>query len=191
MSLLPYILSELDDLSYPNIYDQHFGLGLQNHDLLHHAAPRILSVPFRSGYVRPFRRIAEDDSGVSNFAIDKDGLKVNLDVQQFKPEEIDVKVVDDYVVVHAKHEERSDQHGYISREFTRRYKIPETVNAEALASKLSSDGILTIQAPKKAIAADGGQQRSIPVVQTNQPAIKQATKKDEQKKNQSADKMES
>lgn len=70
-------------------------------------------------------------------------------MQQFKPEEINVKVVDDYIVVDGKHEERQDKHGFISRQFTRKYKLPPNVNVEAIQSKLSSDGILSIVAPKK------------------------------------------
>ncbi|KAI5695745.1 hypothetical protein M8J75_002867 [Diaphorina citri] len=172
MSLIPYLLNELEDLAYPNIYDQHFGLGYSPRDLLPSA--RVLSVPLRSGYLRPWRHVLESESGVSNFDLDKEGLKVNLDVQQFKPEEIDVKVVDNYIVVHAKHEERSDQHGFISREFTRRYKIPDSVDANAISSKLSSDGVLSIQAPKKAVEGGAGE-RAIPVVQTNQPAVQQSS----------------
>ncbi len=75
--------------------------------------------------------------------------QVSLDVQQFKPEEINVKVVDDHVVVEGKHEERQDKHGFISRQFTRRYLLPPNVNIEAVKSSLSSDGILSISAPKK------------------------------------------
>lgn len=73
---------------------------------------------------------------------------MSLDVQQFKPEELKVKVVEDYIVVEGKHDERSDQHGFISRQFTRRYKIPENVDKAALVSNLSSDGVLTLKAPK-------------------------------------------
>lgn len=98
---------------------------------------------------------------------------MNLDVQQFKPEEVNVKIADNYVIVNAKHEERSDEHGFISREFTRRYLLPKDVNAEALTSSLSSDGVLSIQAPPKAITNDKGNERQIPVTKTNAPAIKQ------------------
>lgn len=38
--------------------------------------------------------------------LDKDRFSVLLDVQHFAPEELSVKVVGDYVEVHAKHEER-------------------------------------------------------------------------------------
>lgn len=130
-------------------------------------------------------------------------------MQQFKPEEIDVKIVDDYIVVEGKHEEREDRHGSISRQFTRRYKLPSNVNMEDIVSNLSSDGILSVTAPKKVcyisivlilflwlfiiIYIDGIQvseetgTRQIPIIQTNQPAINE-TKSGTR---DSGDKMES
>ena len=50
---------------------------------------------------------------------------VKVDVQHFKPDEIQVKTVDNRVVIQAKHEEREDEHGYICREFTRQYVLPK------------------------------------------------------------------
>ena len=78
-------------------------------------------------------------------------VQVNLDVQQFKPEELKVKVIDEFLIVEAKHEERTDHHGFVSRQFTRRYKLPQDIDAQALVSKLSSDGVLSLEAPKKVI----------------------------------------
>lgn len=80
---------------------------------------------------------------------DKEEFRVNLDVQQFKPQELKVKVTEGYLVVEAKHEERSDEHGFISRQFTRRYKLPQDVDPSTVVSALSSDGILSLHAPKK------------------------------------------
>ena len=95
-----------------------------------------------------------------------------MDVQQFKPEEITVKVSNDYVVVEGKHEEKQDKHGFISRQFTRRYKLPDNVLQENITSTISSDGILSVIAPKKVEAIENSAGRQIPVTQTNQPAIK-------------------
>lgn len=75
--------------------------------------------------------------------------QVILDVQQFSPDEITVKTVDNYVIVEAKHEERQDEHGYISRHFVRRYVLPSSHDLDNVTSTLSSDGVLTITAPKK------------------------------------------
>lgn len=60
-----------------------------------------------------------------------------------------VKTVDDHVVVTASHEERVDEHGLISRQFTRRYMLPEGIEAEQITSTLSADGILVVEAPRK------------------------------------------
>ncbi|EZA57515.1 hypothetical protein DMN91_002708 [Ooceraea biroi] len=81
--------------------------------------------------------------------VNKEDLQVVLDVQHFEPQEIEVKVVDDCLVVTAKHEEKRDEHGWVSRQFVRRYQLPEDSNVEQLTVRLSSDGLLTIVAPKK------------------------------------------
>lgn len=76
-------------------------------------------------------------------------MQVILDVQQFSPEEITVKTVGNNVIVEAKHEERQDEHGYVSRHFVRRYALPPSHDVINVTSSLSSDGVLTITAPKK------------------------------------------
>ncbi|XP_050546703.1 alpha-crystallin A chain-like [Daktulosphaira vitifoliae] len=184
MSLLPYLLEEF---SRPILHDQYFGLGLLDDDIvvprhsLQHAVPSMTR-----RYHSPWRLVAAPDSGLSRIQNDKNGFKVNLDVQQFKPDEVNVKVVDDYVVIDGKHEERSDEHGFISRQFTRRYKIPENVDPNAITSTLSSDGVLSIGAPKKTIE-NNKEARSVPIVHTNQPSIKVSDKKEKD----SSEKMES
>lgn len=69
-----------------------------------------------------------------------------LDVKHFSPEEISVKVVGEHVEVHARHEERPDEHGYIAREFHRRYRLPPGVDPAAVTSALSPEGVLSVQA---------------------------------------------
>jgi len=80
--------------------------------------------------------------------------QVILDVQQFSPNEITVKTVDNCVIVEAKHEEKKDEHGFISRQFVRRYVVPSSHDLLSITSSLSSDGVLTISAPKKVKFAD-------------------------------------
>uniref|UniRef100_A0A8C7E318 SHSP domain-containing protein n=1 Tax=Naja naja TaxID=35670 RepID=A0A8C7E318_NAJNA len=99
--------------------------------------------------------------------LDKDKFSVLLDVKHFSPEEIHVKVVGDYIEVHAKHEERPDEHGYISREFHRRYTIPKGVDPAAITSALSPEGVLSITAPTKTPALE----RSIPITRQEKPAV--------------------
>nr|QIB84795.1 HSP21.9 [Nilaparvata lugens] len=188
MSLLPYLFEELvDELQSPTIYDQHFGLGLRNDDL-RRPSRRLLAAPLHCGYIRPWRHVNSADSGVSTIQDDKTNFKVNLDVQQFKPEEISVKLSGDNLIIEGKHEERKDNHGYISRQFSRRYKLPENVDLQKLESKLSSDGVLTLVAPKKVKAIKG--ERAIPIIKTNQPALKQTAHDKPAGEQAAQDKME-
>ena len=90
-------------------------------------------------------------------------FQVSLDVKQFSPEELTVKTVDNAVVVHGKHEEKQDENGFISREFARRYVLPEGVDADTVTSSLSHDGILLIEASKKVLEAPKANERIVQV----------------------------
>ena len=69
-------------------------------------------------------------------------------MQQFSPEEISVKAVENSVMIEGKHEEKQDEHGFVSRHFIRRYLLPPNVRSEDIQSSLSSDGVLIVTAPK-------------------------------------------
>lgn len=88
--------------------------------------------------------------GEQNLTNPKDGFQVALNVQNFEPHEVTVKVIDNSIIVEAKHEERSDgDESYVSRHFSRRYVLPDEYNINDVVSTLSSDGILTVKAPPK------------------------------------------
>lgn len=149
MSLMNYFFNGMMDEFQRSAFDPNFGSGLST----------------RFG-----RQLSGRNTTVSKIINDKDSLKINLDVHQFSPEELTVKMVDDFVVVEGKHEERGDEHGLISRHFVRRYRLPGKVDKSALVSNLSSDGILQIYAPKEPPSDED--EREIPITQTNLPAIK-------------------
>lgn len=81
MAYLPLLLNELEEMRRPsplgNLFDQHFGMGLLNDQLV---CPRhtLLTVPLRSGYIRPWRTQACEQSGVSNVTTDKNTFKVSI-----------------------------------------------------------------------------------------------------------------
>ena len=162
--------------------DQHFGLGLDPEDFFAPLIPRELRHLMRcpAGYLRPWRSAASQRDSGSTVCRDKDKFQVNLDVQQFKPEEISVKVAKNVVTVEGKHEEKEDEHGFISRHFVRKYVLPEDHDADKIESKLSSDGVLTITAPRVKAAVEEG--RSVPVIQTGQPNKAMEKKEEEEKK---------
>ncbi|KFM61322.1 Protein lethal(2)essential for life, partial [Stegodyphus mimosarum] len=165
--LLPLLSrSWWDTWDYPQrIVDQHFGSGLFESDLL----PPTM---YRGYLIRPRTQGNIDASGQSVVKNESDKFQVMLNVSQFKPDEIAVKTIDNYIVVHGKHEEKSDEHGFVSREFTRRYMLPEGTEPETVKSSLSQNGVLTIEAPKKAIEPPPSNERVVPITM-EKPAVDQ------------------
>ncbi|XP_060519198.1 protein lethal(2)essential for life-like [Cylas formicarius] len=173
MSLLPFFFDEPVYTSRwlrpSRILDQHFGLGLDPEDLfqpLDLNNRQVTRTP--AGYLRSWRSNASEKDAGSVVTFDKDKFQANLDVSQFKPEEISVKVADNVLTIEGKHEEKKDEHGMISRHFVRRYVLPKNCNLDKVESKLSSDGVLSITAPK--IEAMEVDHKTVPIQQTNEPA---------------------
>ncbi|KAM7319091.1 hypothetical protein ACRRTK_022203 [Alexandromys fortis] len=200
---------------YPSrLFDQFFGEGLFEYDLL----------PFLSSTISPYYRQSLFrtvlDSGISEVRSDRDKFVIFLDVKHFSPEDLTVKVLEDFVEIHGKHNERQvnlgsipiyvgsvpperpweaalsqllllgpsrtmevtvlspgrarqqqDDHGYISREFHRRYRLPSNVDQSALSCSLSADGMLTFSGPKVQSGLDAGHsERAIPVSREEKPS---------------------
>ncbi|KAG8039170.1 hypothetical protein G9C98_003477 [Cotesia typhae] len=181
MSLLPLLYSNWwEDLEAPHsLLDQDFGLGLHPAVTAPKSVGLYLTRPKTQSrcsvdYIRPWSELLRrGHGGASTVKADKDSFHVSLDVQQFAPEEINVKVVDRSVVVEGKHEEKQDEHGFISRQFTRRYLIPEQCDIDHVSSKLSSDGVLSITVPRKEQPKVEGE-RKINIEHTGKPAIREA-----------------
>ncbi|CAN8004293.1 unnamed protein product [Ixodes hexagonus] len=103
-------------------------------------------------------------------ASDPDKFALRVDVRHFAPEEITVKTVDNCVVVHGKHEEKSDDAGsYVKREFTRRYVLPDDVDPHTVTSSLSAGGLLAVEAPRKTPKKDVGKSVAITVHHEGKP----------------------
>ncbi|KAJ8717984.1 hypothetical protein PYW07_005914 [Mythimna separata] len=126
--------------------DQNFGMCMPPHDFLY---------PFydmTSSYFRPWKCFSSQTISKelgSTIENEKGNYKITLDVQHYRPNDISVKVTETEIIVEAKHEERQDSHGFISRQFKRRYPLPSHCPAENVSSSMSSDGILIIIAEKR------------------------------------------
>lgn len=162
MALLPYLIGS--ELHPRRLRDQLFGLDLSPDDFLTEVLDVDRPVFRLREYIRPWRNLAAAVRDVgSTIKTDKDKFQINLDVQHFAPEEISVKTADGYVVIEGQHEEKKDEHGFVSRHFKRRYALPDGCNPETVESKLSSDGVLTIVAPK---ASGNKDERAVPITHT-------------------------
>ena len=188
MSLLPLLIELSDELSQPSQNRwNNFGRGIYSHEL--DMLPSLLN-QYYTGYQRCPRlsselRVPVNFGALPKSSIGKDGFQVSLDVQQFAPNEISVKTVDNSIVVEANHEERQDEHGFISRQFKRRYALPQGFNIKDVVTELSSDGILTIKAPPEVKAVDEGNVRVLQIQQTG-PARLNTGNKDTAKEDKQA-----
>lgn len=82
-----------------------------------------------------------------------------------------MQVVDKFVVVEGDHKEKRDEHGWISRKFTRKYLVPDQCDLDQVSSELSSDGVLKIIVARKQLA-NGRDERIIKIQTTGRPAVK-------------------
>merc|ERR1711963_751259 len=104
------------------------------------------------------------DNSDSKAYIDGDKYKIEIDVQQFKPEELAIKTVGQTVQVEAKHEEKtSDGASYSTRNFSQSFTLPRGVDPDSVASSLSRDGKLTIQAPMPRAPKLSSNERLVPI----------------------------
>ncbi|CAD6190465.1 unnamed protein product [Caenorhabditis auriculariae] len=78
-------------------------------------------------------------------------LRLRFDVAQYKPEEVTVKTIDNRLLVHAKHEEKTPQRT-VFREYNQEFLLPRGTNPEQISSTLSTDGVLTVEAPLPQLA---------------------------------------
>ncbi|KAK0141434.1 Alpha-crystallin B chain [Merluccius polli] len=127
----------------------------------------------------------------TNMRVEKDRYVIYLDVKHFSPEELSVNVSGDFITIHAKHEERqvrrrrrpihnpylhmcylktllTDDHGFVSREFLRKYKLPASVSGGDVTSSFSCDGVLTVTAPRSTTNLE----RTIPITFDDAAAAK-------------------
>lgn len=154
------------------LFDQNFASSVLDNDPFFSRASQPSLMPYwlRS---RTAPIVPSLERGLSEVATDTEKFTVNLDISHFQPEEVKVKVVDNNLIIEGKHEEKMDQHGFVSRSFTRRYVLPKDVDMAALTSQLNTNGMLHIEAPRTVVEKPG--ERSIPIqlAGSNKPAIKE------------------
>jgi len=85
-----------------------------------------------------FEEKAKEDDG--KFA-------VKLDLSGFKPEEVNVQLRGQELTITGKH--RSEEGGFhLSRDYSRRILLPDDADVSSVTSRLSKEGLLTIEAPR-------------------------------------------
>nr|XP_046204167.1 LOW QUALITY PROTEIN: heat shock protein beta-3 [Oncorhynchus gorbuscha] len=76
--------------------------------------------------------------------------QVLLDVSQFRPEDIMIQVFEGWLLIKAQHGARMDEHGFVTRSFTRQDPLPEKLQqAGGLRALLCHDGILVVESKQR------------------------------------------
>lgn len=150
-----------DDLDELDLDNTRFTVGRWPQEL--QCPERRKIVPYHPA---PYWQLDDCSTGGSEARMTKvDGFQMTMDVSEFRADEIEVKTVEHSVIVHGRHEEREDDHGYVSRQFTRRFEVPVVCDIRDVVSTLSSDGILVVRAPLKEVL-QRQEERRIEVQQT-------------------------
>jgi crystallin alpha B len=92
-----------------------------------------------------------------------------LDVEEFTPDELLVHFTSRELIIEGKHQEKTDEHGFVSRHFKRRYAVPTDIIEDDMVCSISSDGVLTVHIPRVQPKVSN---KKIAIVQTGQPAAK-------------------
>ncbi|KAI6235782.1 Heat shock protein Hsp-12.2 [Aphelenchoides besseyi] len=122
------------------------------HDFYLKAKPKrnMSSVPVEHNWsAEQFDWPLQHQDGVVSVTNTSDKWSVGFDVQHFKPDEIQVNVAENRLLINCRHEARNDQHGSVTREIQRAYHLPEAVDTSTLKSHLTARGVLQITAQKK------------------------------------------
>eukprot|EP00092_Neocalanus_flemingeri_P011812 GFUD01012741.1.p1 GENE.GFUD01012741.1~~GFUD01012741.1.p1 ORF type:complete len:448 (-),score=148.25 GFUD01012741.1:190-1488(-) len=83
---------------------------------------------------------------------EKDKIEISLDAQEYNPEDLDVKVEGNSIIITAK-QEIQEAGGSRTRVFEQKFSLPAGVKAELVKSTLTKEGVLVITAPKGNVAA--------------------------------------
>uniref|UniRef100_A0A914Z7D2 SHSP domain-containing protein n=1 Tax=Panagrolaimus superbus TaxID=310955 RepID=A0A914Z7D2_9BILA len=98
----------------------------------------------------------------ANIVNDRSRFAVDIDAYQFKPEELQVKTLDDTLLIEGRHEDVKDPDNFTKMYFIRKYQLPADVNPQEISSSIDGSGRLTVEAPKHNQAIEG-RERMIPI----------------------------
>jgi len=105
-----------------------------------------------------------EQNSISRVQYDDDSYKILVNVENYNPEELVIKTVDNTVIVEAKHEEKTPEgRSYSTQSFNQSFTLPRGVNPESVTSALSKEGVLTITAPLPKAVKSSNSERLVPI----------------------------
>ncbi|CAI2354534.1 unnamed protein product [Caenorhabditis sp. 36 PRJEB53466] len=95
----------------------------------------------------PFPENSSAFSAGSEIVNNAEKFALNLNVSQFKPEELKINLEGRKLTIQGEQEVKSED-GYSKKSFSRTILLPEDVDLAAVASNLTHEGVLSIEAKK-------------------------------------------
>ncbi|XP_026885264.2 heat shock protein beta-3 [Electrophorus electricus] len=135
-------------ISCPVRHQDHFkkrdlGKFTEDHHLFALVGPAWAPLKVETGTGAEPARREDEDSGEPLF-------RIMLDVAQFKPEDILIQVFEGWLLIRGQHGVRMDEHGFVSRNFTRKYRLPDhQLQPGDLTAVLCHDGILVVESKER------------------------------------------
>lgn len=90
--------------------------------------------------------VSDKDSSLVIDDGNKKSLQFTFDVSQYDPNEVTVETVDDKIMVHAKHEEKSNNKS-VFMEYRRAMSLPPGTDPASIDINISDDGVLIAKVP--------------------------------------------
>ncbi|XP_066511068.1 heat shock protein beta-8-like [Hoplias malabaricus] len=103
------------------------------------------SAPWSGGLLSSFPRRHTEPPRCAPAANTDEPWKVGVNVHSYRPEELSVKTKDGFVEVSGKHEEKQDEGGIVTKNFTKKIQIPVDVDPLTVFASLSPEGVLIIE----------------------------------------------
>ncbi|PIO67839.1 Hsp20/alpha crystallin family protein, partial [Teladorsagia circumcincta] len=85
---------------------------------------------------------------------------VELDVSQFHPDEVKVNLDGRDLIIEGRQEHKSDK-SYEKRSFVRKWRLPDSADVDAINSRLSDSGLLSVEVPK--VPSSSSFRRNVPI----------------------------
>nr|AAZ14793.1 33.6 kDa small heat shock protein [Choristoneura fumiferana] len=90
----------------------------------------------------------EDNLEEPQITADPNRFEIKINVKRFKPEELRIKVKNQYIVVEGRHKTTATDNRFMANHFVQRFNLPPGSKQEEVTAVLNEKGVLIVSAPR-------------------------------------------